>query len=134
MQIKFTIPGPPVAWKAARSVRTDKGIRHYSPTPVHEWKARVAFIAAQAMMGNRLLEGPLILSLTFYLERPPSRPKKHLYPDKKPDNKNLLAATEDALHGIVFHQDAQVCDTHIYKRYAAVTEGPRTEIIVEDMG
>lgn len=133
MRVSFTIPGPPVAWRAARSYRipgTDK-IGHYSEKKTKEWKARVALCAAQTMMGKERFEGPVDVTVWFYLERPRSRPKKYKLPDRRPDGPNYERLIHDAMLGIVYRDDAQLCNWQGRKRYA--TNGPYTEIIVKNM-
>lgn len=49
---------------------------------------------------------------------------------KKPDTDNLVKAVLDALNGIAFYDDSQVCDIICIKRYG---EEPRVEIWIEDV-
>jgi len=76
--------------------------------------------------------GPVRLDMEFLLRRPKShyRSGKHaaeLKPDaptwhfSKPDRDKLERAIMDALTGILFTDDAQVCDGPIAKRYAPCT-------------
>jgi Holliday junction resolvase RusA-like endonuclease len=82
------------------------------------WRGAVA-AAARAQFGGPLLDGPLSASVIFSLERPGShylhrkagdviRPDAPRYPADTPDLSKLLRATEDALTGTVWVDDARV--------------------------
>lgn len=98
------------------------------------WKGMVAHAAREAYQGE-LLDGPLAVTFTFY--RP--RCKGHIgakgvkasaprYPTTKPDVLKLARAVEDALTGVIWRDDAQICVERIYKDWG---EPARVEITVE---
>jgi Holliday junction resolvase RusA-like endonuclease len=60
---------------------------------------------------------PVCLSVTFFLLRPPSTPKKRHWPVVSPDIDKLMRSTNDALAGIVFVNDAQVVEVGMLKVY-----------------
>lgn len=106
------------------------------------WKEEVRREAARAMQAagftSGLLEGALNLSLAFYRVRPKSHfGKRGLLPSAPsrpitiPDTTKLVRGIEDALTGIVWRDDAQVCDQFARKRYG---EPARVEISVTRMG
>lgn len=66
------------------------------------------------------------LECTFYLAKPKAV-KRRLFPMKKPDFDKLTRAVADALTGIVYDDDGQICESVIHKRYGAPE---RTEIRV----
>jgi Holliday junction resolvase RusA-like endonuclease len=96
------------------------------------WKQRVAVFAQQAMAGSPPLDGPLVLTMRFAM----LRPKGHYgtgrnagklrlwaesaHPTGKPDTTKLVRAAEDALKGIVWHDDSQVVRQYADKSYADV--------------
>lgn len=82
--------------------------------------------AAVDQMGARLpLEGPCVVTATFYLPRPQSAPKRVLWPVKKPDIDKLLRAALDGFTDAgVFGDDAQVIDIRGCKRFAADPHDP----------
>jgi len=100
-----------------------------------EWKDRVGQVAGELMRNRPLYQGALLLNVTFY--RP--RPKGHYtskgaltrsapsHPTTKPDLTKLIRPLEDALRGIVFKDDAQICETLAMKRYG---EPARVEVKV----
>ncbi len=124
--IEIRVDGDPQTQAGTRAVPVGGGgrFRHISTGSrgLAFWRQRIAD-AAQAAMGDRpLLEGPLALSVVFSLQRPKSRPKKHRWPDRRPDLSKLLRAVEDALSGVVYADDAQVCQLFVSKRYAGAPE------------
>ena len=111
----------------------------YTPTthPVTGFKATVRLAFQQAYQGPPLT-GPLRCSLVFVLPRPKNmiwkkRPMPRAWHDKKPDRDNLDKAVMDALKGIAWIDDAQVCDGTIRKYIAAGDEQPHVEIILEQV-
>src|SRR5207248_9548638 len=67
------------------------------------WQSLVAEAAGRAISERvdawRLLEGPIRLSVAFYLPRPASLPKKSRAMTKAPDTSKLTRPTEDAHPG-----------------------------------
>lgn len=96
------------------------------------WREAVAQSARdwQAINGQPLLDEPLRLTVVFRLPRPPSIPKRRTMPDRKPDASKLLRAVEDSLTGIIWADDARVCDLHVTKVYATDT-APGCTITIE---
>lgn len=72
---------------------------------------------------------PVRVTLRFYLQRPPSAPKKRREPVTKPDGDKLIRATWDALAGIVFERDQQVTQWGPGGKFYGAPE--RVEIEVE---
>lgn len=105
---------------------------------VKKWRKTVAIEAEQAMNGEEFSIAPigkgipLRFGCYFIMPRPkghygtgrnagklkPSAPVNHVI---KPDTTKLLRAVEDALTGIMWHDDCQVCNQSAVKRYP--TEG-----------
>ena len=77
------------------------------------------------------LEGPVALSLVFYLRRPKSR-RKDNYVSTAPDLDNLEKALIDGLNGAAFHDDRQVVIKTGVKRYT-VGGRPRVEVVVTSL-
>ena len=92
-----------------------------------DWRRSVADAGAEAYTGE-LLRGPLDVTFTFY--RP--RPKGHYrtgrnagevkasapaQPITRPDLLNLARAAEDALTGVIWHDDAQIVSEHLHKHF-----------------
>lgn len=132
MVIKFRVDGEP-AQKGSMSafpimnkntgkpVLNDKGIPMINVTDnskkTKPWQRQVA-LEAQKNRPEKLLEGPVVMVLKFYFERPKSvSEKKRPYPIVYPDLDKLIRAIGDALTGKIYSDDAQVVDIISRKRY-----------------
>jgi Holliday junction resolvase RusA-like endonuclease len=104
------------------------------------WRSSVTDAAVKVRPAE-LLSGPLMVVYFFYFNRPkchynskgvlkPSAPQHHT---KMPDKTKLERSTEDALTGIVWRDDAQVCQGFSYKLYchSGILEGAK--IVVEEI-
>ncbi len=105
------------------------------------WQQQVAGCAMQAYGNRPVMLGPIRLTVTFYRARSKgdygSGKNSHLvkassprFPTTKPDATKLLRGIEDACTGILWRDDAQIVDQHIYKRFG---EPARAEITVEEI-
>jgi len=107
------------------------------------WRESVANAARAAMQGMQPLMGPVQVLLEFYSLRPkshfrkpkrgeficphgtecvhrcpqPLRPGAQVRPTAKPDGDKLWRSVGDALNGVCYRDDAQVCEATIRKRY-----------------
>jgi Holliday junction resolvase RusA-like endonuclease len=55
------------------------------------------------------------------------------YPTGKPDADKLLRAIGDALTGVVWVDDSQVCDAYVSKQWDDVGGGERVEVTVREI-
>ena len=128
------VPGLPVAQPRPRAVSFRGRARMYSPGTSNEWKSCVI----HALQGNAGLFPagiPLRCDLTFYLPRPKGhfgsgknadrlKASAPTRPTGKPDRDNLDKAVCDAITAAgVWHDDSQVTDGRIRKRYAGLGYG-----------
>lgn len=103
-------------------------------------------IAKHAPKIRQPLQGPLALSLTFYLPRPKGHYRSGKYshllkdfspihPITKPDATKLLRCAEDALaiDANLMDDDAQIVDQLVRKRYAAKEQQPGVSIVIEQI-
>jgi Holliday junction resolvase RusA-like endonuclease len=60
---------------------------------------------------------PVSVSIIFCFQRPPSA-KKRTHPVVKPDIDKVARSVNDSLTGIAFHDDAQIVQMTMDKRYA----------------
>lgn len=104
------------------------------------WRNLVAETAIYAMKDKELLTGPVSLCITFIRPRSKShygsgknsqklKPSAPVYPIVKPDTIKLTRAVEDALKNIVWNDDSQVVDHHLYKRFG---EHYETLVVVKE--
>lgn len=144
MQIQFTIPAVPVAEprKRARVVRTGgkSFVSHYTPTthPVNAFKSSASKAAIEAIGSLGPLTGPLKIEIVFVLPRTAgqiwkTKPMQRIWHSKKPDFDNLEKSVCDALKGIVWLDDSQVCCTSVRKVIAAGDESPHVEFTCEQL-
>ena len=130
MSVAFKVYGK-ASPAGSKTVGFTKGGQHFvrdSAKGSKDWKRAVAQVAGAEMVGKQLLDGPLLLEVTFWLPRPKShfgtgrnaeklKPSAPRFPTVKPDATKLLRAVEDALTGIVWRDDAQVCVQTVTKTY-----------------
>jgi len=114
----------PHGWTRAVITSDNKALKAYRHV--------VGFAAVGAMRDVRLTmisaDVPVRLTVRFYLTKPPSVPKKRIFPTVKPDLDKLLRATFDALAGIVYERDQQIVSARADKFYGLPE---RIEIEVE---
>lgn len=133
--ISFTVIGKPATSGSKRGFAIKKGGQYTGKVVMigdcareKDWKAVVSMYAAAAMKqaGNDgPTDEPVSLEVQFLMERPRShfntkgdvKKASPLYPQSKPDLTKLLRCLEDALHGIVWKNDSQVCNQAQIKRY-----------------
>ena len=141
MRINFTVYAVPVAQPRARATTIGGKARMYEAEtihPIHAFKAAAAMAASQVHAGPPL-DGALSLSALFVLPRPKSkrwktRPIPRYWHTKKPDLDNLVKGLQDALNGLLWHNDTQVCRyANVEKCVASGDEKPHCEITVTEL-
>lgn len=135
--ITITIPGVPVAKGRPKAVRMGKtGIRMYTPAKTADYEASCRTAAMVAMQGKAPLAGALFVSFVLHMPIPASlslkkqvalNGKPHV---KKPDASNVVKAVEDALNGVVWHDDSQIAHLSVQKVYSLE---PRVEVRVSEV-
>ena len=144
--IEFTVYSVPVAQPRQRHriFRSRSGVLlagNYIPAtnPVNQYKYDVRQTAQKYMNGNGLWFGPLGMHLEVYLPRP-----KKLDKGKKSnaaaqwhfgqkDVDNLYKSIADALTGIVYKNDGQICNALVQKFYHERAGMPRVYIKIWKM-
>lgn len=142
--VEFTIYGDPVSLKRHRdtTVKTKDGRtirKKYDPSSTDKqtfvWKAIAEYKPKSP------IQGPIKLTLTFYLARPkshfskgkdkgkllPSAPAFHI---SKPDLDNMVKFVKDALNSIYWKDDSQIYSLGDTKK-VYTTGTPRTDIKIE---
>ena len=103
-----------------------------------EWRAAVQAFALQAQV--KPIGGPVELIVRFQMPRPKQhfvagdrakglRKNAPMFHTSKPDATKMLRAVEDALKGIAWHDDSQVCEQTTAKLYADVDVGCVVQIV-----
>ena len=140
MEVQFNIPAVPVPEprKRVRVTKSKAGkvfAQHYTPKsdPVNAFKDTARIAARFALKRISPLEGPLKLHLVFVMPRTQNqfflkKAMPRIWHSKKPDFDNLEKAICDALNGVVWIDDAQICVTETIKVIAAGNEHPHVEV------
>lgn len=138
----FQVCCTPKGQPRAKAARVGGFIRMYTPATANDFKGAVQAAAIQAGLMNKLLEGPISLSLVFRLPRP----KGHFRTGKnagqlkdsapywhtsKPDLDNIEKALKDALSDIrAWRDDCQVCSVTKSKIYVEGLEAPVSDVAI----
>lgn len=124
--------------------RSTKGGRHYTPAKTRQYEAeiRAAAMKAAQLQGWLKSDEPLRVHIGAWFAVPKSWSKKkreaamagNLYPTGKPDADNIAKAACDALNEIAYHDDSQVVECIIRKRYCFMQDDvPHITVFVERM-
>lgn len=132
ISIEFTIPGEPIAQGRPKFTTRGGFPRAYDPEKSRTYKEYVADIARE-YAPPELIKGPVLLYVKLYRSIPKNFSGiKHymanegkLKPITKPDLSNCVKGIEDALNGIIWKDDSQVVESHVYKLYS---DDPRAEV------
>lgn len=125
VRVEFVIHEVPVSWKRART----NGKRFFVDAKTAAWKASIAnHFAAAAPAGFEPMEGRVELALGFILPFPKSWPKYRKqsaltmreWHTQKPDADNLAKGVMDALNGVAWVDDGQVCGLGVTKVWGPV--------------
>lgn len=136
-KIATTIPKKGGGWVTSGSGRPVVVARDANVNS-KEWMGSVAKTAHDAYAGE-LLQGPIHLVVEFFFKHPKKhfRTGKHAgvlrddapkYHDQTPDLDKLLRCLGDALTGVIWYDDRQVCVTFAKKLWTAESE--RAEVVI----
>lgn len=142
--VRLSVPCVPIAQPRQRHrvVQTaDRTfVQNYTPArdPVNAFKASLQDAASKAHRGGPI-EGPLAARMLLLFPRPgrlrwKTRPMPRCPHASKPDAENVAKAVLDALTGLLWFDDAQVCDLIVKKRYAAGDEPAGVYLEVQRAG
>jgi len=122
MQFVLEINTKPIPQSRPRFYVKHHGLKHfvgaYDSKQCKDFKEVVAWHAKIIAMENGLKEpvrDPIVLSLIFQMGE--NGNGKEEFHTKKPDIDNLAKAVKDALKGIIYHDDSQIVEAHLFKRY-----------------
>lgn len=137
MEIKFNVLGEPQGKARPRMSFFGGKIRVYTPKKTVDYERTIRSAYKNAIK-HRFEKGvPLEITIEAFTA-PPKRTSKKLlaemiegkiFPTKKPDIDNIQKAILDALNGVAFFDDSQICDIRATKRYALV---PRVKITIKE--
>lgn len=118
MKLRFPVKAVP---KGRPRISRNGGV--YTPDETRAFENDIKLLA-KTQWKIAPIEGAVRMDIWFILVRPKSSKKVH--PSVKPDLTNYCKAIEDALNGICYLDDGQVCVQNTCKQY-----GEAYEIIVE---
>jgi crossover junction endodeoxyribonuclease RusA len=110
---------------------------HGNPRSLLTWRADIAAVAREVIGVDPLIVGPVQVQLHFRMPRIQAhytpkgvlRPSAPIYVSTTPDLDKLIRAALDALTGVAFMDDKQVCKLVASKHYAGL-EGPGVHVLV----
>jgi Holliday junction resolvase RusA-like endonuclease len=117
----FTIPGNPVGKGRPRATTINGMARMYTPKKTASYETLVVMAYTQA--GGVKLEGSLHMHIKATFEMPLSWSMKKrklmdgAFCEKKIDADNIAKVVCDGLNGVAYHDDRQVVDLHVVKRW-----------------
>lgn len=124
--ISIFIPMEPVPQGRPKFRRHATFVQTYDPGKSRDYKKELSDAVKKLNVVPFAKDLPLVLSIRFLLTKPKS--VKRVFPVVKPDLDNLVKAVKDALKGIAWHDDSQVCDSRESKRYAISEAGMYIEV------
>ena len=138
MMIKFTLLGKPIAQPRQRHAVRGGHAVSYMPKdhPIHGFKLAIQNVAYCEI--DKLIEGPVCLSLVFVMPRPKGKiwkrkPMPRYLHTSTPDADNLAKAVMDALNGIAYKDDSQVCQLRVEKWVAGGDEMPHIDVEIGEI-
>lgn len=140
MNITFQVPAVPIAQPRPKA-RSFKGhARVYEAKKshaIHDFKASVRMAANQEYKGKPLA-CPLLVEMVFVFPRPSNkqwktRPMPREHKTSKPDADNLAKGCLDALNGLLFVDDSQVCQLSVAKFIASGGEQAHVEVSITEL-
>ena len=128
--VTIIIPGEPTAKGRPRIGRAGGRPVAFTPKKTRTREGIIASIAMDAMGDRNPFEGGVRLTLTAFFPVPASWSKTKrsaalsgsVTPAKRPDLDNIIKAATDAMNGIVYRDDAQICAVMASKLYAERAE------------
>lgn len=136
--MRFTVLGEPKGKGRPRFARIGNGVRAYTPKETENYEAYVKLSYVNSV-GQKKLEGQIQAEIIGVFSIPKSKSKKcrsemiagTILHTNKIDCDNLAKTILDALNGIAYDDDKQVCRLFVEKRYGEV---PCVEVMLKEIG
>jgi crossover junction endodeoxyribonuclease RusA len=128
-ELEWFVEGDPKPQPRPRAAKVGGFVRVYDPGTAEGWKSAI-LVALKWKHGTPLSsDGPVKVTLTFYMQRPKShygtgknadkfKPAAPVWHTQKPDVDNLAKAVMDALTGILWRDDSQVFHLELHKLWS----------------
>jgi Holliday junction resolvase RusA-like endonuclease len=138
-QLVFRVDGTPIGKGRPKFARRGNFVSTYTPTKTRDYEDLITDAAKQAMGSSEPLETPIAVYFYITMPIPISYSKKRREaclmnlerPMKKPDTDNIIKCFLDAMNGVIYKDDSQVCSIHATKVYGSI--GMVEILIKEDL-
>jgi len=129
----FRVDMTPIGKARARTVTGRDGSVH-SYTPQSTAKAEMLIRSAANREGDSFPAGtPLDMIIVAWFHRPKSAPKSRIFPVVKPDLDNVVKLVIDALSGVVYPDDNQICRFEAFKAYCKDGDIPHIDVWIFEL-
>jgi Holliday junction resolvase RusA-like endonuclease len=126
-EIMFKVPGTPKGKGRPKFAKRGNKVITRTPDDTVVYENLVKIKAEEAMQGRELFSGRVSLEARMGFAIPESWSKKkkaqalagEISPTGKPDIDNVIKALGDAMNGVVFKDDSQICAVRASKYYGA---------------
>lgn len=138
MEVRFEILGDPVGKGRPKFTTVSGFAKAYTPKKTENYETCVRNAYGDYYFGNE----ELVVEITAYFQLQKTHYTKkginasgmkklngEINPTTKPDTDNIAKIILDALNGIAYHDDSQVVDLRVCKRYA---EQPKVVVRITD--
>lgn len=137
MEIKLTISGPPKGKQRPRICRVNGRSMAYTPKETIEYErlVRASYTAVFKVKFERNLPIEISILALYSVPKYVSRKTKELmlngrlFPTKKPDADNIIKVILDALNGLAYRDNVQICRVYFEKMYAEI---PETKVLIKN--
>jgi Holliday junction resolvase RusA-like endonuclease len=126
--VTYQVEGNPVGKGRPKFARRGNFVSTYTPTKTRDYESLIKQAAFKAMGNSAPLETPMSVAIYITVKTSSSFSKKTrqeainglIKPTKKPDADNIAKCFLDAMNGVVYKDDSQVCTLHIKKVYGDI--------------
>lgn len=141
MTVKFTVPGEPCGKGRPRFSRHGNTVVTMTPAKTAEYEKLVKLSYISGTKRYCFPKGvPLRIKITAHYLIPKSATKANkalmeankMKPVKVPDWDNIGKIICDSLNGLAYHDDAQIVEGSVTKKYASGTE-PMVEVEISEV-
>ena len=137
--IEFTVLGCPVGKGHPKFSTFGGRPTAYTPQKTVSYENLVRLSYQQQCSGqmyDKDIQLRVIIKAFFPIPKSTTKRKRQqmqigeIYHTKKPDADNIAKAVCDALNGVAYQDDSQVCQLHVSKMYS---DSPRAEISIDEV-
>ena len=127
-KLSFVVKGTPQPKGRPRATIQGGFAKIYTPASTAKYEQFVKMVAVE-YAPPLLLTGPLVITLHIKLQRPASLPAKIIYCKTRPDVDNSAKSILDALESVIYKNDSQIVELHLFKQYGV----PGVQIEIEEL-